>query len=351
MGVSLVTTVGTGSAAVKLKNVNVAVYTASTPSLPVYAAASLGYFAQNGLNVTLDYVASGSAAAAAEAAGSVDFFNTDTPIVLNLDNAGTKTKEIAGLYSRFPQALYCNSTVAATLPTPTGSNANAIFTALKGVSVGITAVGSLTWEVMEYGMVAANLPLNYIDLVSAGSSATAIAAFQSGSIQCLIAYEPMQHELASLNLGVDVLNWQAGQGPSLYKNFSFSSIGASDSYIKANPKIVEEFARSIYDADKYISNPKNAASVAKATLSFFPGFPVATLTSIISTEISKDLSAIVTPAQFANVETEAVAIGEITIKPSYKSVIYVPTITCVKGKRKLHRAGVLAVCPHGFKTK
>lgn len=354
MGFSLVATGSTGSAAVRLKNVSVAVYQASTPSLPVYVAASLGYFAQNGLNVTLDYVASGAASAAADASGSVNFYNSNIPIIMNLDNAGSQTKEIVGLYTNFPQALYCSTAVAATLPAPTGTNANAIFTALKGVSVGITSVGSLTWEMMEYGMVTAGLPLNYIKLVSAGSSVTALAAFQSGSIQCVIAYEPMQHVLASMKLGVSVMDWQAHQGPSLYANYTFSGIAAADSYIAQNPKTVEAFAKSIAEADAYTSNPKNAPRIARLILSYFPGLPLATLTDIIANEVSKDVSASLTKVDVANAELEAIAISEVSKTLPYRGIVFVPPIikiTCVKGKLTVKRSGVSPTCPVGYHKK
>ncbi|MDE3205464.1 MAG: ABC transporter substrate-binding protein [Acidobacteriota bacterium] len=289
-------------------SVSIAAFPASMPSLPIFAANRLGYFQKNGIDATVVKTTSGSAAVQALVAGGAQFAIGTIPEAVNVRSKGVDLRVVSSLYSQFPQDLWCNNSVSV----PHAHQYPAIMQDLKGVSVGITSQGSLTADMVNYSQMAAGLPLTYLKVVSVGSAASGIAALQSGSVQCVVAYEPMEYELTQMNLGRSVLSWEKDEGPTEFATYAYTQVDAQNSYLTAHADVAKRVQTALNAADTFISDPANAAAVAQAVAPDFPGLSVAALTSIIQDHVSHDVSATITPTQVQNAETVGQKIGEVS---------------------------------------
>jgi NitT/TauT family transport system substrate-binding protein len=297
----------TGASSATTLSVRLAVFPASMPSLPIFVAKEMGFFSKNHVDATLNNVNSGSAAVQALVAGGVDFTISTIPQVVNLRDKGTDVRVVAPMYRNFPQDLWCRDQVSI-------ANAHsypAVMQDLKGHSVAITAPGSLTDDMVKYTEVAANLPTNYMREVAVGAAPNAIAALKAGSVDCAVAYQPMQAQLTADHLGRSILSWEKHEGPSAFNSYSYNQVSTTKSYIDGHAAEAKAVRAAISDADSYIANPQHAPEIAKAIAKDFPGFDVAVLQSIISDEISKDVSPTVKPEEVANAMKVGLAIGEV----------------------------------------
>lgn len=302
---STATTVASAATVAPAK-VSIAAFPASMPSLPIFAANRLGFFKKNGVDASVVNTSSGSAAVQALVAGGAQFAISTIPEAVNVRSKGVDLRVVASLYSQFPQDLWCANSVSV----PHANQYPAVIRDLKGVSVGITAKGSLTADMVYYSELAAGVPSNYLNVISVGSAPSAIAALQSGSVKCIVAYEPMEYELTQMKLGRSVLSWEKDQGPSAFSTYAYTQVDAENSYLSSHANVGKRVQKALVEADQFISNPANASAVAQAVAPDFPGMNVAALTSIIQDHVSHDVSGTITAEQVQNAEMVGQKIGE-----------------------------------------
>lgn len=284
-----------------------------------YAAEGLGLFRKFGLSVSFDYPTSGTAAAAAIASGGVQFYYSTIAEIATLRRNGVDTKAIASLENDFPgAALYCQKSVSV----PVHGGYKAVFRALKNRTVGVSSIGSLTWELPAYTELASGLPLGYVKFIAVGSPATALAAYESRQIDCLVTYEPLQYEAARSHVGREVLSWANHQGPQLYQHYSFLQLSALDSYIAAHRGVVRDMARAINAASSIVANPRNAGRVAKAIARYYTGLSVGVLTTIIKDDVASTVGNALYPRDVRNAEIEAKALGELKSLVPFSDLVY-----------------------------
>jgi len=299
--------------------VTIAAFAASMPSLPVFTAASLGYFKKFGIEPTVLDVATGAAAASALASGAAQIGIVTVPEVVNLHQKGESFQIVAPLYTGFPQTLWCRTTVKVPHPTTYKS----VVTALKGKSVGMTAQGSLTSNMLDYTLIAAGAPITAWNIVPYGTGPTGIAELKSGALDCAIAYQPMQYQLKQTHLGHNVLSYQNNKGPALFSNYLYTGLGGEKSYLAANPNVAKKVQEAISAASAYIADPSHAAKVAAAVSPDFSSMSVAALTTIIKHTVSKDVSSkAITKAQIDNAQTVGVAVKTQSVKLPYTTILY-----------------------------
>jgi NitT/TauT family transport system substrate-binding protein len=291
----------------KMMSARFAVFPASMPSLPVFVAKELGFFSKNHIDVTLENVSSGSAAIQALVAGGVDFTISTIPEIVNLRDKGTDLRVVAPMYNNFPQDLWCRDQISV----PHAHSYPSVMDDLKGDSVAITAPGSLTDDMIKYTEIAAGLPTNYLREVAIGGAPNAIAALKAGSVDCAVAYQPMQAQLSAEHIGRSILSWQRHEGPAAFDSYSYNQIAATKAYIDTHGAEAKAVKAAISAADDYIANPVHADEIATAIAKDFPGFQVSVLKSIIKDEISKDVSAKLKSEEVSNAIKVGIAIGEI----------------------------------------
>jgi NitT/TauT family transport system substrate-binding protein len=239
----------------------------------VYIADALGFFAKNGIEMSYVATPSGPAALQALAAKGADFIISDVITASSGRQNGVDVRLVAGMFKRFVAALQCRKSLNISGAYP------GVMRQLVGKTIGVTSSPSGTDTYAKYTLIDAGVDPKSVQVLPVGGVPSLVAAIQSGRVDCVTSFQPMQQTLKGT---VDtVVNWSAGQGPKIFSTtYILNALATSNEYATNNPKTVRSVAKAIRQAVEYASNPANAARIAAATTKFFPGTDAATLATI-----------------------------------------------------------------------
>lgn len=228
---------------------------------PVYVADKLGYFKDQGLNVTLVATDSGNASVQAMLGRSVDaaVAGFDTPIELTAQGQQVQSlvgMEMATIYAfvggpHFPQ-----------IP---ADDPQAFVQAMKGKKFGVASAGSTGDTIArglfsEYGL----HPDSDVTITSVGTGAAASAALRSGAVDALISYEPDLTKITSSGVGRVVFDLRTTTKEKNYSQLPTSTLEATKTWIQANPDTAKALVQAIARADDTLrTNPAVALPVLK----------------------------------------------------------------------------------------
>jgi len=150
--------------------------------LPLTIAERLGYFKDEGLDVTISDFAGGSQALRAVVGGSADVVSGSYEHTINMQSRGQPFQAFV-LQGRAPQIAMGIAT----------SKAGAYKSEkdLKGMKIGVSAPGSSTNMVANYVLAKGGLKPSDVAIIGTGSGAGAIAAIKSGQVDAITMIEPV----------------------------------------------------------------------------------------------------------------------------------------------------------------
>src|SRR5438552_12339 len=172
---------------IEKKDVHVAVGgKASLYYLPLTIAEQLGYFKEEGLNLTISDFAGGSQALRAVVGGSADVVSGAYEHTLNMQPKGQYLQCFVQ-QGRAPQiAIGIATARAKDYKSPKD---------LKGLKVGVSAPGSSTHMILNHFISTGGLKPSDISVIGVGLSATAITALKSGQIDAVSNTDPVMTKL------------------------------------------------------------------------------------------------------------------------------------------------------------
>lgn len=221
--------------------------------IPIVLAIDKGYFKAEGLDVeTVDF-RGGGVAVQALVGGSIDLASFATDHILRLNNRGLDARILIGI-DRF---------ITHTLVVPTGMGYKDL-TSLKGKSIGVSAPGSYSDNVLRWTLKGLGLnPDRDVNIIGVGSGNTAKAALVSGQIAAVSAPTP------------DVLNYlidSPGKFELLYDwrtiPHSGQAVIGRQKWIDANPAAAQGVARAVLKAEQLVQ--KDPAAVEQVLRKQFP---------------------------------------------------------------------------------
>jgi NitT/TauT family transport system substrate-binding protein len=219
--------------------------------LPVLAAHQLGYFKDEGLDVTLEDFAGGSKALEAVVGGSADVGAGAYEHTLFMQAKGQHYRAFV-LMGRAPQIV-----VAVTKGKIGTIKSMADF---KGAKVGVSAPGSSTDLVLTVALRKAGVQRNEISAIGVGSGATVLSAVSNGQIDALSNVDPMMTKLqraGDIKVLVDTRTVKGTQdvfgGP-----MPAATLYAAETFIQKNPKTVQALANAIVRADRWLQTASDA---------------------------------------------------------------------------------------------
>ena len=268
------------------------VFPAVTASMGVYIADQMGFFEKNGIEIQYVNASTGTSATQTLVAGATDFTISDLTGAANAIKAGADLKFVSGQFRYFHGALYCQKEISAEGGYPKNMKN------LIGKKIGITGVGAATDSYTRYSLIRAGVNPKLVTIVPIGGAPSLLAAFLAKSVDCVTAYQPMQLQMKDASVLVD---WQAGEGPREFQNYSFNAIVTTGAYAKKDLKTVKAVAQSMKDAVIFASDSKNSAAIAEKVLKFFPGLSLADLTTIL-TSTSQTYSYSISTTNLANAQ-------------------------------------------------
>ncbi|HYT15929.1 MAG TPA: ABC transporter substrate-binding protein [Burkholderiales bacterium] len=232
--------------ALEKKEVHIAVGgKASLYYLPLTIAEQLGYFKEEGLNVSISDFAGGSQALRAVVGGSADVVSGAYEHTLNMQPKG-QFLECFVQQGRAPQiAIGLSTAKARTYKSPRD---------LKGLKVGVSAPGSSTHMIVNYFISRDGLKPSDISVVGVGLGATAITALKSGQIDAVSNTDPVMTKLeqdGDVKIIADTRTLK-GTEQVLGGPMPAGCLYAPVDFIRRNPRTVQALTNAIVRADKWI---------------------------------------------------------------------------------------------------
>ena len=220
--------------------------------LPLTIAEQLGYFKQEGLDVTIVDFAGGARALQAVVGGSADVVSGAFEHTINMQAKGQRLRAFV-LQGRAPQIV---------LGVSTKSMAGYKTAAdLKGRKIGVTAPGSSTNVMVNFFLAKAGLKPSDVSIIGVGASQGAVAAMRSGQIDAISNLDPV---VTLLQRGGDIKivsdtrivaeSEKVFGGP-----MPAACLYAPQTFIDKNPATTQALANAIVRADKWIqgAGPKD----------------------------------------------------------------------------------------------
>lgn len=150
--------------------------------LPLTVAETLGYFKDEGLDLTIADFAGGSRALQAVVGGSADVVSGAFEHTINMQAKGQRMRAFV-LQGRAPQIVL--GVNPKTLP-----NFKSVAD-LKGKKIGVTAPGSSTNVMVNFVLAKAGLKPSDVSIIGVGASSGAVAAMRSGQIDAISNLDPV----------------------------------------------------------------------------------------------------------------------------------------------------------------
>jgi NitT/TauT family transport system substrate-binding protein len=223
-----------------LRTVRLAIHQDPIAFLPVHVSERLGHFAEEGLKVETSEVAGGSKALQALVGGSVDVAAASMPDVVQLAAQGRDVRGFLLVYTR-PTAVLAVA--------PGQSRRLRSVGDLKGRTVGVSAPGSASHQILNFVLATSGLPPDAVSTVSVGMSAGSVAALEHGTVDAavllgsaIVTFERRQPDALFL---VD-LRTPAG-ARQVFGTEVFPSLGlvAEERWLHANPDTARRLARAL----------------------------------------------------------------------------------------------------------
>jgi NitT/TauT family transport system substrate-binding protein len=246
----------TSGASAATSKIRVMVYNGAYTSLTAHVAQDVGFYQKNGLDAELVTVASGPAGVAAMLGGSIDFAEPPADQVILNVLKGTDVKIVVGNEVRnFYSLIAANKK---SLPNAAKGYPDVVRD-FKGKTIGVNALGATTHLMMNAMLKDVGLSPTDVTYLAVGSSATALAAWQSGRVDIEVAFTPFPEIVKQLGIGEAVLDLSKGEGPETLQKLggAFEGFVATGAFIAANKATVDNFIKSHVEAIAWMKDPAN----------------------------------------------------------------------------------------------
>jgi NitT/TauT family transport system substrate-binding protein len=231
--------------------------------LPAKLAERLGYFKDEGLEVTLLNESAGVDAEneliAGAVQGVVGFYDhcvdlqVKGKIIESVVQLSHAPGEVELVSNKYPQVK---------------SMAD-----LKGKNLGVTGLGSSTNFLTQYLMVKAGVPMGQFTSVPVGAGATFIAAMQQDKIQAGMTTEPTISRLLKTNEARVLVDMRTAEGTKavLGGTYPAASLYMETKWVEKNKALVQKLANAFVKTLRYINTHSGEEIASKMPADFYVG--------------------------------------------------------------------------------
>lgn len=213
--------------------------------LPNELTQRLGYFAQQGLDVTLIDEASGQSAEDEVLAGQVDAGSGSYNHTIDLQAAGKNIESVVQLGVAPGEAEIVATKEANTIHS---------FADLKGKNLGVTELGSGTQALQEALLHRAGLSPSSAHYVPVGAGDTFIAALQQGKIDAGMTTEPTISRVLALGIGKVLVDLRTPQSTTaaLGGSYPFICLFMRNDYVNSHKDVVQKLVNAYVKTLKWM---------------------------------------------------------------------------------------------------
>ncbi len=239
-----------------MQKVRVCEVTHSIFYAPQYAAMSLGFFEEEGIEIELSNGQGADAVMSAVLSDNIDIGFAGPEAAVYVYNEGKEdyTQVFAQVTQRDGSFLVARE-----------KNDNFKWTDLKGAHVLPGRKGGVPYMTLEYVIRKNGLdPAKDVNLDTSVQYALMTAAFTAGTGEYFTCFEPTASMLEAEGKGYIVAAVGDGAG-----EIPYTAYFAKKSYIEKNSKLIAAFTRAIYKGQQWVLS-HSAAEIAEAVAEFFP---------------------------------------------------------------------------------
>ncbi len=139
---------------------------------------------------------------------------------------------------------------------------------LKGLKIGVTRAGALTWQLARFNLVAAGLdPDRDVQVVAVGGPPALAAALENGAIDVIYISMPIGERLIGEGKALSFIDNARGEDPKLSK-FMMEGLWTTPDFLAANRPTVEAAVGAYRMASQFLreSSPEAIVASLKPTL-------------------------------------------------------------------------------------
>lgn len=234
--------------------------------LPFYVAIQNGYFSEEGIDLEVVDTTSGSDAMKMLAGNAVEFSTGQLLDAVNLNKQGIHVQGVAMLTNKLSNSIIVRKALAdqvKSMKDLTGQNH----------TIGVTSVGSGTWQFAVYVASRDNVPADDLNFVSVGSSgASVLGAFKAGRVDAMSFGDPENFELVDSGDGAFLIDMTdaATHARVIGDTYLNNQIMVSEAYMTAHPEVVQHFVNAIQKGLNW-TNAHQPDAVGQLIIGF-PGF-------------------------------------------------------------------------------
>ncbi len=232
--------------------------------LPAMLTQRLGYFKQQGLDVTFSSEQSGIAGAdaliAGEVQGAIGFYDH----TIDLQGRGKELESVVQ-FSRVPGEV---ELVSSKLESKVHS-----FKDLKGMRLGVTGLGASTNFLTKYMAERAGLQVSDVTPVAVGAGNTWIVAMQQNMIQAGMTTEPTVSRALDTKLATILvdLRTEAGAKAALGGTYPAACLYMSRDYVAKHPAVTQKLTNAFVATLHFIATHSAAEIAAEMPPAYYAG--------------------------------------------------------------------------------
>ena len=299
-----------GTEEVKTRLLKVNEVTRSVFYAPQYAAISLGYFKDQGLEVELTTGQGADAVMTAVLANQCDigFAGPEASIYVYNEGKEDFTQVFAQLTKKDGSFLVSRN-----------DEKDFKWTNLKGKTIIPGRKGGVPRMTLEYVIKKHGMdPSKDMKLDDSISFDLMAGAFSAGNFDYVTLFEPTASltELSGKGYVVAAVGSEAG-------DVAYTAYFAKKSYIKENSDVIQKFTNAVYEGQKWVKT-HSAREIAEKIVDFFPDTEVDLLETVLQSYIDIDAwndTPVINENAFNNLQTIMVEAGELKTKAPYSDII------------------------------
>ena len=252
-----------------LQQIKVTQAVSSLAYIQSFVAQNMGLFKAEGLEAELVTTGGGGPDVQIVLAGRAEFTVNDGAQVLPAIQQGQKLTCVLALLNRSIVNVTMRKATADKLAiTATTPIADKI-RKLKGLKIGVTRPGALTWQMARYNFFSAGMdPEKDAEITGMGDAPSLAAALRQGNLDAIYISVPIGETLVSQGVAMTLIDNSRGEDPSL-PSFLMEGLWATPAYIKSNRATVTKAVAAYRKASAFIQQgtPEDVAKVLKPTFS------------------------------------------------------------------------------------
>ncbi|MDB5052840.1 MAG: hypothetical protein JWM44_890 [Bacilli bacterium] len=214
--------------------------------IPYMLAEKLGYYKDAGVVVTLVEESAGQDAELALLAGQVDGAGGFYDHTLDLQTKGKYVESVVTMADVPGEQLMVSNKLKDKVKT---------LADLKGLTIGITGLGSSTNMLASYNVVKGGNKESDYKPLPVGAGQTLIAAMQNNRIDAAVTSEPTASLLKDRNLAFTFVDMNSKEGTqqALGGKYASTSLYMANDYVKAHPDVVQKLTDAYVKTLKWMN--------------------------------------------------------------------------------------------------